>query len=147
MEWTHIGDGPAMALLHKKAETLPGNIVVHLPGALRHEEVLRFYCHHTVDVFVSVSQSEGLPVSAMEALSFGVPIVVTDVGGCRELLESNRNGVLLPASFTDIALANAIQTVTAGGQTMRDAAFSVWQQRFDAQRNYQHFTDLLCSET
>ena len=112
-EWTHIGDGPAMTLLQKKIETLPGNITVRLPGEMPHGDVLRYYRSHPTDMFVSVSRSEGLPVSAMEALSFGVPVIVTDVGGCAELLADNANGVLLPEAYTDTCLAEAMQTVAA----------------------------------
>ena len=132
-----------MTLLQKKIETLPGNITVRLPGEMPHGDVLRYYRSHPTDMFVSVSRSEGLPVSAMEALSFGVPVIVTDVGGCAELLADNANGVLLPEAYTDTCLAEAMQTVAAAGQTMRDAAYRIWQTRFDAQTNYERFADLL----
>ena len=144
-EWTHIGDGPAMGLLRKKIETLPGNITVSLTGALPHEQLLRYYRTHTADAFVSVSSSEGLPVSAMEAMSFGIPVVVTDVGGCTELLDGEANGTLLPADFTDVQLRDAILRVAAGGSAARDAAFRVWQTRFDAKQNYERFAALLCN--
>ena len=144
VQWTHIGDGPAMGLLRKKIETLPGNIMVSLPGTLPHEQVLRYYRMHPVDVFVSVSGAEGLPVSAMEAMSFGVPIVMTDVGGCAELFDGEKNGVLLPADFSDAQLAATLQAVIAGGEEMREAALDVWRRRFDADNNYNRFADRIC---
>ena len=145
-EWTHIGDGPVLRTLRQKAQTLPGNITVHFPGAMAHTDVLRYYRTHAVDVFVSASRSEGLPVSAMEAMAFGVPIVVTRAGGCAELIDGGSNGILLPQDFSDRALAQAMQSVQRGGEEMRLAAFRVQQMKFDAQKNYAAFAEVLCAQ-
>ncbi len=60
-----------------------------------------------MDVFVLPSHREGFPRSPMEASAMAVPCVVTDVRGCREAVEHNRNGVLVPLGDVE-ALANAI---------------------------------------
>jgi glycosyltransferase involved in cell wall biosynthesis len=49
-----------------------------------------------MDVFVLPSHREGFPRSPMEASAMKVPCVVTDIRGCREAVEHNRNGVLVP---------------------------------------------------
>ena len=60
------------------------------------------------DVFVLASHHEGLPVTVMEALTLGVPVVAPDVGGLREVVTSGENGILVaPGSAT--ALAEAIE--------------------------------------
>jgi len=41
------------------------------------------------------SQSEGLPNAVLEAMAAGLPVVCTDVGGCRELVESGETGYLV----------------------------------------------------
>lgn len=48
------------------------------------------------DVFVLSSNFEALPLSVIEAMSFGLPVVVTDVGGNRELIEDGVSGFLVP---------------------------------------------------
>jgi glycosyltransferase involved in cell wall biosynthesis len=50
----------------------------------------------SVDLAVLPSAREGLPKSLIEALACGIPIVSSDVPGCREVLEDNINGFLIP---------------------------------------------------
>jgi glycosyltransferase involved in cell wall biosynthesis len=47
------------------------------------------------DIFVNPSYSEGLPTSVLEAGAMGVPVIATDVGGTREILENRANGLLI----------------------------------------------------
>jgi glycosyltransferase involved in cell wall biosynthesis len=70
-----------------------------------------------MDVFVLPSSREGLPRSPMEASAMGVPCVVTDIPGCREVVEHGRNGLLVPVGSPS-ALAAAIGTLL----THRDLA-------------------------
>jgi glycosyltransferase involved in cell wall biosynthesis len=59
------------------------------------------------DIFCLSSHHEGLPVAIMESLVLGVPIVATDVGGLRELVDQGRQGLLVPTRRPD-RLAAAI---------------------------------------
>jgi glycosyltransferase involved in cell wall biosynthesis len=57
-------------------------------------------------LFLMTSRYEGLPIALLEAARTGLPCVVTDVGGCREVIENCRNGVVVPANDAEaIALA------------------------------------------
>jgi len=60
-----------------------------------------------MDVFVLPSYREGFPRAPMEASAMGVPCVVTDIPGCREVVEHGRNGLLVPVGSIS-ALAFAI---------------------------------------
>jgi glycosyltransferase involved in cell wall biosynthesis len=60
-----------------------------------------------MDVFVLPSHREGFPRSPMEASAMKVPCVVTDIRGCREAVEHDRNGLLVPLGDSQ-ALANGI---------------------------------------
>jgi glycosyltransferase involved in cell wall biosynthesis len=59
------------------------------------------------DIFILPSFAEGVPVSLMEAMACGVPVIATQVGGIAELIESGETGLLVPASDA-IALRDAI---------------------------------------
>jgi glycosyltransferase involved in cell wall biosynthesis len=54
-----------------------------------------------MDVFVLASHREGYPRAAMEAAATGLPIVTTDVRGCRQVVERDRNGFLVPVRDPD----------------------------------------------
>jgi colanic acid/amylovoran biosynthesis glycosyltransferase len=145
-EWTHIGDGPDLAEVRALCKQLPSQVEVRLLGNLSHDQVHdELACRH-VDLFLSVSASEGLPVSIMEALSFGVPVIATDVGGCRELVEP-RSGVLLPADPSPEQLAQAITAFRARTDhaALRRGAREVWAERVNGQANFAAVADHLRS--
>lgn len=60
-----------------------------------HPSVMKYYATHEIDWFMLLSTSEGLPVSILEAMSFGVPVIATDVGGVSEAVD-DETGLLLP---------------------------------------------------
>jgi glycosyltransferase involved in cell wall biosynthesis len=55
----------------------------------------------SLDIYVHPSLSEGLPVSLLEALSSGVPVIATNVGGVAEILGNNEHGILVPPGSSD----------------------------------------------
>lgn len=74
------------------------------------------YCHDVAKAYqachiaVLPSYREGFPKSLLEAASTGRPIVTTDVPGCREIVQHNVNGFLVPAQNSE-ALAKALETL------------------------------------
>ena len=88
-----------------------------------------------MDVFVLASHREGVPRAAMEAAAMGVPIVATDVRGCRQVVQHERTGLLVPPR-DPVALAAAIQRL-ADDPGLRSrlgaAARADALQRFDQQ--------------
>ena len=62
------------------------------------------------DIFVLSSLWEGLPISAVEAMAAARPVVLTDVGGNRELVESGRHGLIVPPGDA-VALAQGLLDV------------------------------------
>src|SRR5439155_3722342 len=81
---------------------------LELPGAADHSEVLRWW--HRASIAVLTSQSEGMPVSLLEAAACAVPAVATAVGGVPELVEDGVTGLLLPPGDA-AALATALQNL------------------------------------
>ena len=55
------------------------------------------------DIFILTSYNEGLPISILEAMSYGLPIIASPVGGIPEVVERNRNGILVnPGNIDEI---------------------------------------------
>ena len=52
---------------------------------------------YEADIFLMTSAWEGLPIALTEASISGLPCIVTDVGGCSEVIETSKNGVVIPA--------------------------------------------------
>jgi glycogen synthase len=63
-------------------------------------------------LFVLPSYREGFPRAAMEATACGVPVVATDIRGCRQVVDDGTTGLLVPVRDAD-ALAAAIETLAA----------------------------------
>lgn len=143
VQWTHIGDGPLRDSLQAMCVDLPDHIHVIWMGQKDNEEVIRYYQHNHVDFFINVSSSEGIPVSIMEAMSFGVPAMATDVGGVSEIV-NNSNGVLLPAKLDDVYLAAKLEEYAhKDNAVLRENARKHWMQYFNADINYRNFAQLL----
>lgn len=85
----------------------------------QNQQVYDYYKSNKVDVFVNVSYSEGLPVSLMEASSFGIPVIATDVGGSAEIIDKEqKNGFLLDKDFEIGALQKKIELLLNESEEM-----------------------------
>lgn len=141
--WTHIGSGPLEGEIREAASEFPANVRAEFLGSHPNPEILAYYRDHLVSVFVNVSSSEGIPVSVMEACSFGIPVVATNVGGTHEIVSDGENGFLLSPDFTPQELLAALERV----RSMSDGDYEafcrssrrIWQQKFSACRNYHKF--------
>jgi glycosyltransferase involved in cell wall biosynthesis len=89
-----VGDGPLELSLRNLTEELGLNDAVTFFG--EHADVSPFML--AADLFVSSSVTEGLPVSLLEAMSAGLPAVVTDVGGMGEVARLSGAATLVPSS-------------------------------------------------
>ncbi|MDH3462995.1 MAG: glycosyltransferase family 4 protein, partial [Acidimicrobiia bacterium] len=81
---------------------------IHLPGM--QANVDEWYS--AMDIFVLASHREGFPRAAMEAAAMGLPVIATDIRGCREVVDPGVNGLLVPVrSPSDLAEAINILAV------------------------------------
>jgi glycosyltransferase involved in cell wall biosynthesis len=147
IEWHHIGDGPARAAIQERARaTLPGNAVAEFHGRLAYSPV-DFYRSRPIDAFVNASQSEGTPVSMMEAVSCGIPVIATDVGGNPEIV-SQRNGILVSMEPSSLEFGGALLAMMDSPADAHDRARSsvdVWRNKYDAGTNYAAFARRLAA--
>lgn len=139
VEWIHFGDGELMENLRAQAEKLPSRIQTHFMGRIPNEDVQRFYSTHRIDAFVNVSETEGIPVSIMEAQSYGIPVIATDVGGTSELVFNRKNGVLLNKSFSNEELLCAFEDVVRNQEKYHTEAIRTWESISDARKLYGEF--------
>lgn len=102
---TLAGDGVARGALEELARQLGIQQHVIFAGYLAQEQVLD--CLRQSDIFILPSFAEGVPVSLMEAMACGVPVLSTYVGGIAELVENEHTGLLVPAGDS-AALSEAI---------------------------------------
>jgi colanic acid/amylovoran biosynthesis glycosyltransferase len=141
-EWTHIGYGPLQSKLEESAASiLPNNIKYKFVGYLSDEEFKLYYENNCVDVFINVSASEGIPVSLMEAQSYGIPIIATKVGGNPEIV-SDETGILISETPEPKEIAEAIETLMKNPvDTLKKRIYSRknWEKKYNADKNFNQF--------
>jgi len=89
-----------------KAETLSAiaeNDAIEELGPKYGDELLAYYA--ASDCFVLPSYREGFPNTVLEAGAMGLPCIVTDINGSREIVEDGKNGVVIPAKDADALYA------------------------------------------
>ena len=134
------GDGPELPALRERAAARRVTESVIFPGSFKEPwDLLR-----AADVFVLTSEIEGLPLVVLEAMSQGVPVVATDVGGMPEAVIDDVTGFLLPPR-EPAALATAITRILSDhtvASRMRQAALARFEQRFTMERMLESHRDL-----
>ncbi|HTP01511.1 MAG TPA: glycosyltransferase [Anaerolineales bacterium] len=143
-EWTHIGNGPLRPQLEAKLSDLPANLTARIVNYSDASTVIAFYGQHPIDVFVNVSVSEGTPVAIMEAISCGIPVIATDVGGNAEIVCAE-NGFRIPASSSPDEIANALLAHRDRLPGLRHGSLQVWGEKYDARWNYPEFVQRLAA--
>lgn len=142
VEWVHFGDGPMMNELEKNVADLPKNIKVILKGHKSNQNVLSYYENHNVDLFISLSDSEGLPVSMMEAQSYGIPIIAKNVGGTNEIVNKS-TGLLLDSNSSIKEISSEIQNLLDSKEIQKEGILKFFNSNFNASHNYRLFTEQL----
>lgn len=149
IKWIHIGDenihsdDPTIKkYLHYKSIIKNKKNVEFLPtGDISNNDVMRLYLNTPINLFISLSETEGLPVSMMEALSFGIPILSTDVGGCSEIV-TDESGILIDSKFSKLDIIKILKEFpnsSFNSLSFRKLAISFWQDNFDNDTNFNSF--------
>ncbi len=108
-----IGDGPLQDSLRSEARSLKIDGQIKFLGAKENPiEYMRDW-----SLFVLPSISETFGIAALEAMSLGIPVVASKVGGLVDIIDSQKNGILVPARDSD-GLAKAINGVLDSPATM-----------------------------
>lgn len=144
--WHHFGDGPLRSELNELVKTRRKGLEVNMHGFIDNSSLMAFYKSQSIDLFINLSTSEGLPVSIMEALSFGIPVIATDVGGTSELV-NNQVGKLVSVNLPVNELATCIESyLTASTENTvlwRHNARRAFEGKVSAEKNYTTFYEKL----
>jgi glycosyltransferase involved in cell wall biosynthesis len=144
VRWTHFGTGSKLTQLESIIKQLPSNVKVDLKGFTPPTEIMEFYRTVPIDIFLNVSSTEGIPVSIMEALSFGIPVIATNVGGTAEIVDSSV-GHLADSNITPEMLTKHIQNLISSENylQLRQNAKKRWAERCNAEKLYSEFVDYM----
>ncbi len=150
IHWIHFGDGILMEQVKKQAQqklSKNNRITYEFFGRVSKKTILDYYSNHVIDIFINCSDVEGIPVSAMEAMSYGIPVIARNVGGNSELID-NKCGILLAPLITPQELSVAIRTVLFGtdGILYQDRSYNAYkriEEKYFVKKNYNCFFDEL----
>lgn len=143
ISWVHFGDGPQLETIKALAkELLPDHINAEFKGRVANQEIVHWYAENNPSLFINVSTTEGVPVSIMEAMSFGIPVIATNVGGNSEIV-NNKNGCLVEADISPSELAVTIESFfelhLEKKELKRQASFDTWKSNYNAKDNFTGF--------
>ena len=141
--WTHIGSGKLynklVSYAKKKLDNIK-NVSYNFVGEFENYKVYEFYKNNPVDLFINVSESEGVPVSIMEAMSCHIPIIAPDIGGIKEMVIDGYNGILLKANFEIKDIVSALNNIEFfKNKKTRDNSYKVFLDKYNAEKNYTEF--------
>lgn len=148
VKWIHFGDGEESDRIEAIARKLldgKRNINYSFAGRVDNQTIMSFYRDNAIGCFITTTSTEGNPVSVQEALSFGIPVIGTEVSDIPLMIEGN--GVLLSANPSAQEVADAIRTVADASDeeriAMREKSYEIWASDYNAEKNYNEFVKLL----
>jgi len=103
-----VGDGDDQVKLKEAVQGCGLEKYVHLIGRVEHNKIPDFLS--AGDIFVLPSHREGLPVSVIEAMACGRPVIATNVGGIPEIVRDQQTGLLIEPENVS-SLTNAVMSL------------------------------------
>lgn len=147
IKWVHFGAGPEFESVSTfVAASKKDHHEIVLFGSVDNAVVLDFYRANRVDLFINASTTEGIPFSIMEAISFGIPVLATNVGGNSEIVDDS-NGRLLPANPSPeeivFQLERFMDMDETAYQNFAAASYQKWENDFNAEKNFTEFSEAI----
>ena len=140
------GDGPERERLQQLIYELNLNKDVHLLGHVPHADLVPLY--RQADLVVLTSQSEGIPLVLMEAMSFAKPVLAPAITGIPELVSDGKSGFLYRAgSMSDfVERVEMIRDAYSGLGPLCQAARQQVVENFDRRKNLAAFCDAFLAQ-
>ena len=98
-----IGEGTALIELKELSKSLGVYQNIVFTGRIPHSEISNYY--NMLDVLVNISEYESFGVSVVEAMSCGIPVVVTNLGGLKEVVKDDSVGLKVNVADVDATIA------------------------------------------
>lgn len=131
IHWLCIGGGPLEWKIRDSTNNLPANLTVEMTGPMNNENVHKLLSTRHIDASLLLSESEGLPIAMVEALSYGIPIITTPAGGLSEITAQS-DGLLLSARLTPEEFCTKMDDFIPRLPLLRNRASVFWSQHFNA---------------
>ncbi len=135
-----IGDGPQKAHLQQQAHQLDIGAAVHFAGAVPYAAIPNYLA--AADVFVTASVSEVHPLTVIEAMAAGLPVVAVAAPGIVETVESGSSGWLTQHPEGGLAVAMAGMLPDEAKRRQMGVQAQAASQRFDIRRTVQRTLEL-----
>ena len=111
---------PELDPLHKETEeVIKSNDAIITLGAKYGDDLIAEYSN--ADCFVMPSYREGFPNTVLEAGAMGLPCIVTDINGSREIIENDKNGFVVPSKDAE-ALYLAMRQILTDEKARKEMA-------------------------
>lgn len=140
IKWSHFGDGylkQDLQSLIMSVEKLD-NLDIELKGSMHNEDILKDYQNNLYHCLINLSESEGVPVSMMEAISSGIPLLGTKVGGTNEII-TDETGRLLDVNFTQSEFDEAFEFIINNIGNLSVSAHHFFLENYNSKINYTAF--------
>ena len=137
-----VGGGSEAELYKRYCET--NNVKnVEFTGPVNNSDVIHYLNKN--NIFIMTSHDEGLPAVGIEAIRSGLPIIVTDVGGCAELV--NENGIVINDDEAEVvyAIENISKKDAISLSEMSEKSRQLYEKNFSLQSMYEVYESLFDS--
>jgi N-acetyl sugar amidotransferase len=153
IHWTHFGSGALQNKLIEEASKRfenSQNISWEFKGHVSNEKVIEYYKNNQVDLFINTSETEGIPVSIMEALSCSISCIAPNVGGISEIV-NDQVGHLLSSTPNEMEISQAIEKFinkdTQSRNQIKLNAKALHEKYYHAETNFKRFTANISSQS
>ncbi len=139
LHFTFVGDGPERVKLEDKVRNLNLSENVSFVGVVDNKEVFKYLLK--ANIYILMSLNEGLPISIIEAMRSGLPVVSTRIAGIPELVNETNGIVIEPDSNQLLDILNNIESYDWGnlGQNSRKR----FEDEFTFDRMKKEYCDML----
>lgn len=143
VHWTHIGWGlsPSLEMVQEAIEKHRVHKMTTLLGHMNQDQIEQYYRDHAIDLIMNLSRAEGIPVSIMEAIRYGIPGIVTNAVGNPEIIDSSC-GFVVPVDFQAKEVADLIRKMIGDKslhEHLREGARLMYENRYHATKNFTEF--------
>jgi glycosyltransferase involved in cell wall biosynthesis len=150
VQWVHIGSATEenMHAIRNDMKSHGVEDMCDLKGWMNQDQIRNYYESVQVNVFLNISRAEGLPVSVMEAFSYGIPAIVTATVGNPEIVDESC-GTVIPVDFNDDELVSEIMRLMLNPSLQdewRSGALNKFQRDYNASKNYRDFASALANQ-